>query len=327
VLTYLGQTILHAIIAAAFVEALLRVWRIGQPDARLTCRLVALVLPLVALPAFYALVPFRFAPAFAERWALLSISRWDQVRVAGIGLDIAAITCLGSAGIALFLFDALPALRLWLIDRSLPLANDPPCLARLAGEATRLKSNRPGPAPAVRLVDSRSPVLMCSGLVNPRLVVSTGAVESLDERQLRAGLAHELAHAEYHDPRMSWALMAVRALFFYSPATQVVARAAVAEMERRADDRSVSVTDDRFAMAGALVKLYAMQYQTARGSRAHGASLLRRAASWLHTGRAAAVERRCRRLLSPDPRLPLPFRPFLEVLAGVSLFFLLFFVV
>jgi hypothetical protein len=326
VLTYLGQAIFHAIVAAAVVEALLRVWRIEQADARLTCRFVALVLPLIALPSFYVLAPVRATAWFADRWAILSISRWNQIRIGGIGLDVVAIAGLGVLGVLLFLLDLLPALRTWLVDRRLLTADQPATMASLEREVGSLTARMGVRAPSIRLVHSRAPVLLCSGLARARLVVSTGAAAILDDRQLRAGLAHELAHARYRDPLLSWTLMAVRTLFFFSPATQFLARSAVDEVERRADDLSVTVTSDRLGMAGALVRLFVMQHPTAAAA-GHRGTLMRRVASWFHVGRTAAVERRCRRLLSPHPPRPEPFRQFYAFLTGFSLVVLLFFVV
>jgi hypothetical protein len=79
-------------------------------------------------------------------------------------------------------------------------------------------------------------------------------------------------------------------------------------------------------MAGALVRLFAAQHPAASfaGSRA---TVVRRVGSRFHLGRAAAIERRCRRLLAPHPPRPEPFRQFYAVLAGISLVVLLFFVV
>jgi Zn-dependent protease with chaperone function len=327
VLSLLGQAILHALIAAAVIEALLRVWRIEDAGTRLVLRAIALTLPVLVVPLYEVLAPFRLAPWFAERWALFSMARWSQLRVHGAGVDSAAILALALLGVLLFLFDLLPALRTWLVDRALPHAGDPAMLARLTAEAARLGAGAARRAPRIRLVDGDAPVLLCSGLRDARLVVSTGALATLDAAQLRAALAHELAHAAHRDPLVSWGLMAVRSIFFFSPATQFVARSIVDELERRADEESAAVAGDRLAMAGALIRLFTAAPKGEPASMRPGASYRGRIARWLHLGRSAAIERRCRRLLAPPPGLPARFWPLQAALAGLSLAVLLFFVV
>ncbi len=326
-LTYPGQAILHAIIAAVVVEAVVRFWRIETPRTRLAFRLLALLLPVVALPCFMLFAPYRSEPWFAERWALFSASGWAEVRVGGIGLDVIWLAGLGGGGLGLYLMDALPALGTWLVDRVLPAADDPALAARVSGEVDALRTAGRLPAPAIRLVRSTAPVLLCGGLGTPHLVVSTGAVAILDERQLRAGIAHELAHARHRDPQLGWLLMATRTLCFFSPASQFIARSAVEDLERRADDEAVAATGDRFGMAGALVRLFTAEHAGGQISRSAGDAGIGRLASSLDLGRTAAVEHRCRRLLSPRPALPVPYWPFPLVLTGGSLVVLLFFVV
>jgi hypothetical protein len=181
--------------------------------------------------------------------------------------------------------------------------------------------------PPIRIVRAATPVLLCSGLARLQLVVSTGAVATLDDDQLRAALAHEATHARYRDPLISWGLMAVRTAFFFSPATQLVARSAVNDVERRADDRSVALADDRLGMAGALVRLYAVSSPGSGRRSDAGGPAGRRLARWLHLGRTAAIERRCWRLLSPVAPHRDPYWPVQMTLTAISLAVLLFFVV
>ncbi|MBE3072986.1 MAG: M56 family metallopeptidase [Acidobacteria bacterium] len=324
-LTYIGQAILHTVIAATFVEALLRVWRLEDSGTRLGYRLLSLVLPLVTLPLFWLVAPFRWAPWFSERWALLSTERWAQVRVGGVGIDLVALAVLALMGTALFLLDFLRALRTWIVDRSLPPASgDAAGVDYARVEVGRLAHRLRMRPPSVRFVESDTPVLLCSGLIRMQLVVSTRALRTLDGRQARAALAHELIHAQYRDPLLGWFLMAIRIALFFSPATQLVARASVGEMERRADDGSVALTGDRLDMARALVRLFTAQQPVP----ARTASGPARLGAWLRIGRTASIERRCHRLLSPrHPRQPFPLEGPRWVVAGISLAVLLFFVV
>jgi Zn-dependent protease with chaperone function len=327
VLTYFGQAILHAIIAAGVIEALLRVWRIEPPGARLAFRLLALALPLIELPIFAMFASTRSDPWFAEHWALFSLAEWHELRLSGIGLDVVALAALALLGLSLYLLDFLPALGTWLVDRALPQDDEPAVRSRISSDIDRISLQLGQKAPLLRLVRSSMPVLLCAGLTQPRLVVSTGAAAALNNQEMRAALAHELTHARYRDPLLGWLLVVMRTIFFFSPASQIVARAAVEEVERRADDSAVRLTGDPLGMAGALVRLFAAEHAGAAAALTPDRAIAGKVASWLHLGRAAAVERRCRRLLSPHAVRPLPYWPLPLFLAGFPLMVLLFFVV
>ena len=58
--------------------------------------------------------------------------------------------------------------------------------------SARLGIGRP---PPVAWVDRPSPMLFCTGVLHPAVVVSRGAVALLDPEELRAALAHELNQA------------------------------------------------------------------------------------------------------------------------------------
>ena len=87
----------------------------------------------------------------------------------------------------------------------------------------------------ITVVAFSSPVLMCTGIDRPSIVVSTGTLDRLDDRALEAALAHEFAHLATRDPLTGWWLMAARTVQFFNPVVQILARQAVQELERRAD--------------------------------------------------------------------------------------------
>jgi beta-lactamase regulating signal transducer with metallopeptidase domain len=81
-------------------------------------------------------------------------------------------------------------------------------------------------AELVELAAVRSPrLLRLAGIASPmattgaRIVAPAWALESLDRRQLRAMLAHELAHVVRHDPEWKVASAFWRALFWFLPTT------------------------------------------------------------------------------------------------------------
>jgi beta-lactamase regulating signal transducer with metallopeptidase domain len=92
---------------------------------------------------------------------------------------------------------------------------------------------------AVQVVSTDEVLCFCTGLLRPRIVVSTGLVELLDQAELEAVLAHEASHRRRRDPlRLMVADVAIRGLFFV-PALPDLARAARVTTELEADAAAV----------------------------------------------------------------------------------------
>lgn len=322
---FAGQAILHALTAALVVEAVLRLWRIGAPGPRLSFRLLALAFPVVVLPAFFLLAPARGEEWFRDRWALFAGSRWGDLAVWGVGVDALGLGLLSALGVTLFLVDLLPfvAERLRRRAPGISAASEgTEAVARAVEEVARAMGVA---APPVLLLESPTPLLLSAGVRSPTLVLSRGALECLDGQERRAALAHELAHLARRDPLLGWILLATRTVMFFNPVVQVVARVAVQEMERRADDLAVGATRDPMAVAGGLVKLFRAGAEGGGARRGlRWGSLL---AAYPARARAAAVEARCRRLLDHGPSGPVRFGRLRFVLTGLALSLLLFFVV
>lgn len=319
-----AQAILHTLVASLFVEALVRSWRVTEPRQRMALRLVALGYPLVVVPALLSLFPFRLEEAFHDGPALLVGRRWGEVRLLGVPLFDAWLAGFAASGAFLFVMDVLPLLRTRRRPRPEAAAPDPASAAALA-VVPELAAALAVPAPPVQFLDRDAPVLFCTGVRRHSIVVSRGAVRLLDAEELRAALAHELAHLARHDPAASWAVMAARALMFFNPAFQVLSRAVARDAEWLADEQAAAVCGDRLALASGLIKLHR--------ATAGGGPPVRRTlpfsealAGPLARVRSLDVEVRCRRLLDGPPR-PVPFLRARLLLAAGSLTAMLFFVV
>ncbi len=318
-----AQAIFHTLVASLFVEALVRSWRVREPRQRMALRLVGLGYPLVAFPALVLAFPLRADEAFHDGPALLVARRWGEVHLLGAGLFEWWLAIFAGLGTLLFLMDLVPLLRGRRRPRPLPADPDPesaaalaelPALARALGLAT----------PPVVFLARDQPVLFCTGVRRHAVVVSRGAVRLLDRDELRAALAHELAHLARRDPAASWGVMAARAVMFFNPAFQVLSRALARDAEWLADDRAGEACGDRLALASGLVKLHRA---TA------GAVPVRRTLPFaaalsepLARVRSLDVEVRCRRLLD-GPSARLPYGGARVLLAAAAVSALLFFVV
>ena len=313
---YAAQSMMHALVAALAIEALLQVWRARAPDDRLVLRILGLCQPLAMTPALFLLAPQRAGEEFCETGALFASRHWGEIRVAGATLVELGVLLGAAFGLALFLVDVLPLVS----GRRRPLPPAAPAPGTLEAALTEVAGE--GRRPALHFLDARACTLFCAGVLRPVLVVSRGALDLLDAEELRAALAHELAHLDRRDPALSWLLMGARGILFFNPVAQVVARALARDAEWSADERAGG---DRLALASALVKLH----RAGQGRRA----LVRRSlpfaaalAEPLRRVRSHDVEARCRRLLEPAAPPKLAF-PFLRVaLASASLGLLTFLV-
>jgi Zn-dependent protease with chaperone function len=289
-----AQSIVHGFVCAVVVEALIRLWRVAAPTERLALRLLAVIGPLAVSPALVLAFPSRASDEFRDRFAVFTARHWEDVRVLGVPLFTAWLTVLAGCALALLVMDLRPLVR-----RRRPLAEAPvpPALERtVEALAAPLRVT----APPVRFLDLSGPVLFCTGVRYPRIVISRGTLELLDAEELEAAIAHELAHLSARDPSVSWTLMAVRCLLFFNPAVQVVARAMSRDAEARADERAGTV-GDRVALASALLKLFRATSGNAVAAPSRTLPFAGALAEPFRRARTLDVESRCLRLLRPTP--------------------------
>jgi Zn-dependent protease with chaperone function len=317
-----AQAIFHTLVASLYVEALVRSWRVREPRQRMALRLVALGYPLAVLPALLLLFPIRADEGFQDG-ALLVVARWADVRLLGAGLLTWWLAAFAAFGVALFAMDTLPLLGARRRPRPEPATPDAESAAAIAEVPALARALGVAPPPVVFL-DRDQPVLFCTGVRRHAVVVSRGALRLLDREELRAALAHELAHLSRHDPGASWVVMAARALMFFNPAFQVLSRALARDAEWLADELAAAACGDRLALASGLIKLHRATAGPlpVRRTLPFAAAL----AEPLARVRSLDVEVRCRRLLDGPPAR-LPYGRARVLLAGASLTALLFFVV
>ena len=106
----------------------------------------------------------------------------------------------------------------------------------------------------VEVFDHRAPLAFCSGLLRPRIYVSTRTIGLLSSEQLRAVLAHEAHHVRQRDPLRMFVSGVLADGLFFAPALRRLAQryAALAEL---AADRAAAASQrgDAGPLAGALL--------------------------------------------------------------------------
>jgi Zn-dependent protease with chaperone function len=121
------------------------------------------------------------------------------------------------------------------------------------------------------------PVPAVLGWWRPVVLVPLGIAESITVGQLRAILAHELAHVRRHDQLVNWIQGIFESLLFFHPAVWWLSRRIRVEREFCCDDVAVAACGDALSYARALSKLEdtrATQLQVAMAST--GGSLMMR---------------------------------------------------
>jgi Zn-dependent protease with chaperone function len=107
---------------------------------------------------------------------------------------------------------------------------------------------------AVHVVPTDEVLCFCIGFLRPRVVVSTGLIDLLDQAELDAVLAHEASHKRRRDPfRLMVAGVAIRGLFFV-PTLADLSRAARLTTEVEADAAAV----DRYGSSSLIRALKAV---------------------------------------------------------------------
>jgi len=118
---------------------------------------------------------------------------------------------------------------------------------------TLLKELAPSMRLEVVLMDSAYPLAFVRGLFKEELVVTRGLLELLDREELKAVLAHELAHIRGGDNLFNLVLW-LRDLAFFSPFAHLAAKAFTEEKELAADF-AAETDGGRAHLADALLKV------------------------------------------------------------------------
>jgi len=214
--------------------------------------------PRLAIAAWFALTGSAVASVLAGGLALMV----PTVRVSAdlAGLLAACVMALRSqyahpGGAALTGAGAVLALAVlaritWCTARA---------LAQAAGERRRHRLRlslvaRPDPRLGAVVVRHDQPAAYCLPGHGSRIVLTTAAIDVLDEGQLRAVLAHERAHLRGRHHLLVTLAGAVSAAFPRVPAFRVASEQVTRLAELRADDAASAVAH-RLSVAGALLSM------------------------------------------------------------------------
>jgi Zn-dependent protease with chaperone function len=112
-------------------------------------------------------------------------------------------------------------------------------------------------APKVGIVEEIEPnAFMVGGLRGATLVFSVGLIETLNEKEVEAVAAHEVAHLKNRDYFFEVAVNALKAVSFFNPLAHVMASNALKEREVLADEVGSKLIDCPAMLGKALIKVW-----------------------------------------------------------------------
>ena len=250
---YMVQSVTHSLVTLLLVELSLRIWCISRPEERFRYRLLVIILPFFMFPVFQLINPSRGSFYFSEDSAFFSSMRWFDMDILGT-FPLAYVFFFVALGVSALVViqEIMPIVRDFLSKSSDEGAGgDCPCsdIERMVAEMSDdLKIERP----SVVVIEDENPVIYTAGTTRHAIVISCSLLEALDMRQLRAALAHELAHIVRRSNITTLIVFLVRLCMFYNPVSLLEFRRLVQDDEHICDDITVSITGDPGGLASAL---------------------------------------------------------------------------
>jgi Zn-dependent protease with chaperone function len=246
------QAFLHSVIAVVIAHRAVLDWDIRSPVIRQKFYLIAVFGPIVSYPLYQWINPDRGSVHFRLA-TLFDSGRWANVELWGVLPVWLLFALVLAAATAVFLFQELiPILR----HRSGPA--DPASRTEPAARGSPAALAAEGladPAPDIQVVEDDDPAIHSVVGRSPAIYLTTGLVQSLQPVELRAAIAHEVAHMRRSRRPLLTVSYLARVLLFFSVGTLVAFRKAAAEEEKICDDWAAQVTGRPDALAAVLEKL------------------------------------------------------------------------
>jgi len=127
----------------------------------------------------------------------------------------------------------------------------------------------------VKIFRDGRPRALTTGLITPRIMVSTGLIEALENDELEAVLLHEQSHVRHKDPFYLLLAGALTTAFFYVAAVSALVRRYQAAMELAADEDVIATQGESLSLSSAMVKLLRARPSAASATPFTGAADLR----------------------------------------------------
>lgn len=265
--TYLGgyvvQSVIHSIVTLVVVESSLRIWDVGDAKERFRYRLLVLVLPAIMYHLFQAVAPHRGSFYFIEDTAVFSSIGWLGLRLfSGFPMFLFGFFIVtSSVTLIMILQEIVPILKDLSTVRHRPdgLPAGTVLDSMVAGLTSHVRIERP----SVVVVDHDRPLLFTIGTRRHDIVISSFLLNTLNERQMKSALAHEIAHIIRRTNAVTLVVFLVRICMFFNPVSLLEFRKLIHDDEQICDDMTVALTRDPAALASVL-RLFSPEVPSSR---------------------------------------------------------------
>lgn len=250
---YVAQSFFHALVAAILADRAVEVWKITNPLVIQRFRLTVILCAIFSFPAYQAINSRRGSLSF-RLGALFDSSRWLQLELPGhIPLGMIFLAVLALVSLLFLVQEVIPVVRHILeskeeIQKGLVGDYEPS-----AGTAMDIL---PAERPPVHVIDDEDPVIFSTTGRDPAIYLSRGLIAMLEPEEMKAAIAHELAHIERNRRPLLIAVFLLRIVMFFNPVVLLEFRKAVQDEENICDDQAVALTGDPCALAVTLRKIH-----------------------------------------------------------------------
>ncbi|OFZ17778.1 MAG: hypothetical protein A2X94_04215 [Bdellovibrionales bacterium GWB1_55_8] len=244
--------VLQGLVALVWVSGLQRV--AGPLSAAFRAASLEMVL---VVPLFASVARLFFGTQMQPESALVRVQAW-LARMLNSEAFLAAFVVLVAGSALIFLLQE--AIPVWKRARALPRGEAfrdqrlEQALERVIAGFQGYRRWR-GRVPYVFRLESSESIASLHGILTPRILISSALMSKLDDQELDAVLAHELAHVAFGGNPRTILLWAVRAIQVLNPAALIAFRGILELRERACDELAAAVTGRPAALASALLKV------------------------------------------------------------------------
>ena len=322
---YIMQAVLHTAIIGIVVESVISIYHINKPAQQISYRFLGLLLPVIYLFFFFLLDSNRTGEQFHRQKALFDSNQWLTLRLGeSFFLGYLVFGILMITAVVFLLTEGIPFIRFYFGRHPALKALQKGQFPRLEGVIKTLTVENRLPQPLVVVSAEPMPVVHTSGLKT--LIVSPALVELLDDDELEAVIAHELAHFTGGVAGINLTGLALRFIMFYNPVALLLFRRLNHDLERQCDEIAVSVTGKPLALSSGLLKVFRSSHLRSPGT-ATSLAKPSPAGTLVGTAYRGLLKERIHRLMYPETAVNVtPDSLRITVLTG-CLGALLFFVV
>lgn len=257
---FLAQSFSHSLITAIIVKRAIKAWRVKNPVLKQRFHYLVIILPLLAFPVYQLINPARRTLSF-RLGALFDMNRWLTLEAFGkIPLHLIFLLLLSVTACIFFFQEAFPIIRHL-------FSSEGGVHQKIKSDDVRVHEalqSLPGEKPDFFILDDEDLLLYSTTGKNASIFLTSGLIHSLSFEQLRAALAHEIAHISRNRKPLLLVVFLFRVILFFNPIALLEFRRIVQEEEKICDDIAVRKTGDPSILAETLRKLYLPEKSTGK---------------------------------------------------------------